>query len=86
MSEQEPAASRVEQLLVEIRDTQLEQLAEYQRVTRQSLELQQRALARQEQIGHIYRRVVLLGGSLVALLLALLAYLLVRWAPYLFRR
>ena len=86
MSAQEPAGSRVEQLLVEIRDAQREHLAEYQRVTRQSLELQQRALARQEQIGHIYRRVVLLGGSLVALLLVLLVYLLVRWSPYLFRR
>lgn len=32
MSGQEPAGSRVEQLLVEIRDAQREHLAEYQRV------------------------------------------------------
>jgi cytochrome c-type biogenesis protein CcmH/NrfG len=73
-------------LLEEIRDAQREQLVEYRRVTQQSLELQQRAVARQEQIGAIYKRVVLVGGVLAALLLSLLLYLLVRWSPYLFRR
>ena len=42
-------------LLGEIRDAQREQLAEYRRVTERSLELQQRAVTRQEQIGHLYR-------------------------------
>jgi cytochrome c-type biogenesis protein CcmH/NrfG len=72
-------------LLEEIRDAQREYLAEYRRVTQQSLDLQQRALARQEQVGRLYKRIVLLGGVMVAALLCLLLYLLVRWSPYLFR-
>jgi hypothetical protein len=41
------------QLLTEIRDTQREHLAEYRRVTERSLELQRRAVARQEQMGQL---------------------------------
>ena len=40
----------IRQLLRDIRDAQREHLAEYRRVTERSLELQQRAVARQEQI------------------------------------
>jgi hypothetical protein len=72
-------------LLKEIRDAQREHLAEYRRVTQQSLELQQRAVARQERFSQLYKRVVLLGGALVAALLSLLLYLLVRWSNRLFR-
>jgi len=72
-------------LLEEIRDAQREYLVEYRRVTQQSLELQQRAVDRQEQVSLIYKRIVLLGGVLVAGLLSLLLYLLVRWSHYLFR-
>jgi len=79
------ADEHTHRLLEEIRDAQREHLAEYRRVTRQSLELQQRAVARQEQIGLIYKRIVLLGGLLVAVLLGLLLYLLARWSHYLFR-
>ena len=71
-------------LLREIRDAQREQLAEYRRVTERSLDLQQRAVTRQEQIGHLYRRLLLVGGVLVAALLVLLVYLLVKWSRYLF--
>ena len=71
-------------LLREIRDAQREQLAEYRRVTERSLELQQRAVTRQEQIGHLYRRLLLVVGVLVAALLVLLVYLLVKWSRYLF--
>ena len=74
----------VRQLLREIRDAQREHLAEYRRVTERSLELQQRAVGRQEQLGHLYRRLLGVGGVLVAVLLSLLVYLLVRWARYLF--
>lgn len=77
----EPA---LRQLLTEIRDTQREHLAEYRRVTERSLELQQRAVARQEQMGQLYRRLLIVGGGLVAVLLVLLVYLLVRWSRYLF--
>jgi hypothetical protein len=71
-------------LLEEIRDLQREQLAEYRRVTQQSLELQQRAVDRQQQLGRLYSRVVGVGAGLGLVLLALLAYLLARWANRLF--
>ena len=75
----------IRQLLREIRDAQREHLAEYRRVTQQSLDLQQRAYARQEQFSLIYKRVLALGGVMVTVLLGLLLYLLFRWSPYLFR-
>ena len=74
----------IRQLLREIRDAQREQLAEYRRVTERSLELQQRAVGRQEQLAQIYRRLLVTGGSVVAVLIVLLVYLLVRWSRYLF--
>ena len=79
------ADERTHKLLEEIRDAQREQLAEYRRVTQQSLELQQRAVGRQEQVSLLYRRIALLGGVLVVALVGLLLYLLVRWSDYLFR-
>jgi ferric-dicitrate binding protein FerR (iron transport regulator) len=74
----------IRQLLQDIRDAQREHLAEYRRVAERSLELQQRAVARQEQIGRLSRRLVLVGGILVAALLTLLVYLLARWSRHLF--
>ena len=74
----------IRQLLKEIRDTQREHLAEYRRVTERSLELQQRAVARQEQMAAVYRKLLIVGGGLVATLLVLLVYLLARWSRYLF--
>ncbi len=74
----------IRQLLRDIREAQREQLAEYRRVTERSLELEQRAVARQEQIGHLWRRLVFVGGILVVVLLTLLAYLLARWSRLLF--
>jgi cytochrome c-type biogenesis protein CcmH/NrfG len=79
------ADDRTQKLLEEIRDVQREQLAEYRRVTQQSLDLQQRAVARQEQARLIYKRLVLFGGVLFVVLLSLLLYLLGRWSHYLFR-
>jgi cytochrome c-type biogenesis protein CcmH/NrfG len=79
------ASEEVRQLLREIRDAQREQLAEYRRVTERSLELQQRAVTRQQEIGQLYRRLVVAGGVLVVILLMLLAYLLAKWSWYLFR-
>jgi len=70
---------KVERLLQEIRDTQREHLAEYRKAAQRSLELQERAVARQERIGGLYRRVLAVGGVLVLILVALLAYLLVKW-------
>ena len=80
----------IRQLLRDIRDAQREHLAECRRVTERSLELQQRAVAQQEQMSHLYRRLVLVGGGLVAVLLALLICLLLiyrlleGWSRYLF--
>jgi hypothetical protein len=71
-------------LLEEIRDLQREQLAEYRRVTQQSLELQQRAVDRQQQLGRLYSRVVGISAGPALVHLALLAYLLARWANRLF--
>jgi CHASE3 domain sensor protein len=71
-------------LLQEIRDTQREHLAEYRRVTERSLELQQRAVTRQEQFGHLYRRILVVGGGMVAILLVLLLYILAKWSRPLF--
>ena len=78
------------QLLRDIRDAQREQLAETRSAAERSLELQQRAIAQQDELRRLYRRLVLVGGSLVAVLLALLIflvliyYLLAGWSRYLF--
>jgi CHASE3 domain sensor protein len=80
----------IKHLLRELRDVQREQLAESRGVTERSLELQQRAIAQQEELRYLYRRLVLAGGGLVAVLLALLIYLvliyylLAGWSRYLF--
>ncbi len=79
------ADDRTHKLLEEIRDAQREHLAEYRRVTQELLNLQQRAMERQQMVGQLYRRIVVVGGALVATLLVLLVYLLVRWSHYLFR-
>src|SRR6266508_1858219 len=63
------------QLLRDILDAEREHLAESRRVTERSLELQQRAVAQQEQVSRLYRRLVLVGGGLVAVLLAVFIYL-----------
>lgn len=63
-------------LLTEIRDAQREHLAEYRKVTEESLALQRQAVARQEQITRLYRRVLIAGALLIALLLVFLFYYL----------
>ena len=77
-------ADETRKLLEEIRDTQREHLAEYKRVTQQSLDLQKQAVKRQEQLGGLYRQVLMVGGSVAIVLIVLLIILLVRWAPRLF--
>jgi len=74
-------SDEIRDLLVEIRDAQREHLAEYRRVTEQSLELQRRAVMRQEQVSRLYRGVVLTGGVLIAGIFAIVIYLLsrLRW-------
>ena len=55
----------ISELLREIRDIQTEHLSEYKRVTQRSLELQERAVERQEKIGRLYVRVILASAILV---------------------
>jgi CHASE3 domain sensor protein len=62
-------------LLTEIRDAEREHLAEYRRVSQESLALQKQAVARQEQIAKLYRRVVVAGGVVILLVLLFLFYL-----------
>ena len=61
-------------ILAEIRDVQREHLAEYRKMAQQSLALQQQAVARQEQIAKLYRRVVATAGVVILLLLIFLFY------------
>ena len=68
--------SRVEKLLEEIRDAQRESLEEYKRVTSQSLELQQKAVNRQEQLGKTYRIALLASAILVIGIVILIFYVL----------
>jgi rubrerythrin len=74
------SGDEVRKVLQEILEVEREHLAEYRRVTSLSLELQQRAVARQEQFGRISRGVFLFVGLLVAALLTLLVFILVRWS------
>lgn len=74
----------VRQLLREIRDAQREHLSEYRRVAERSLELQQSAVARQEQMRGAYRKVTFTVGFLIAALMVLLVIILARWSRLLF--
>jgi predicted PurR-regulated permease PerM len=80
----------IKQLLRELRDAQRETLAEFRGATERSLDLQQRAIAQQEQLRRLFRRLTTVGAGLVAVLLALLLflvliyYLLSGWSRYLF--
>jgi hypothetical protein len=66
----------IKELLAEIRDGQKEHLAEYKRVAERSLELQQQAVARQERIGKLYKRMVIFGSLLIVFIIVLIVYLL----------
>jgi len=67
---------RIETLLEEIRDAQRESLDEYKRVTSQSLELQARAVTRQEQLGKTYRAALIASAILIIGIILLIFYLL----------
>lgn len=66
----------IKRLLTEIRDAQREHLAEYRRVAERAVALQEQAVARQEQVSRIYKRVLVVSGLLVLALLLLLGDLL----------
>lgn len=66
----------VRRLLEEIRDLQREQLAEYTRVTRRSIELQESALERQTRIFRIYKTIAAVASVAIVAVLILMIYLL----------
>ena len=63
-------------LLKEIRDAQREQIAEYKAATQRSIELQQRAVSRAENIGKVYRVALMISAILVVGIIILIAYLM----------
>jgi cytochrome c-type biogenesis protein CcmH/NrfG len=69
-------SEEIKELLIEIRDGQQEYLTAYREVTRRSLELQQQAVMRQEQIGKLYRRVILTAAIVVIFTVIIIIYLL----------
>jgi len=62
-------------LLKEIRDGQREQIAEYKAATQRSIELQQRAVNRAENIGKIYRIALAVSAILILGIIILIVYL-----------
>ena len=71
-------SGEIKELLTELRDVQREHLAEYRKVTQRSLELQQQAVTRQEQLGTLYRRVVVACALLVIFIVVIIIYLMGR--------
>jgi preprotein translocase subunit Sss1 len=63
-------------LLAEIRDIQREHLDEYKRVIKQSLDLQQKAVNRQEQLGKTYRIALIVSAVLILGIVGLIIYLM----------
>jgi hypothetical protein len=66
-------------ILLEIRDTHREHLAEYRKTAEQLLAFQTEARNRQQQLTKLYMRVLLVGGALVIVLLVLLFYFILHW-------
>ena len=64
------------ELLKEIRDVQSEHLAEYKAAEQRSIELQQRAVNRAENIGKIYRVALVVSAVLIIGIIILIVYLL----------
>ena len=69
-------SEEIKDLLTEIRDVQREHLSAYREVTQRSLELQEQAVIRQEQIGKLYRRVIMTAAILVGFIVIVIIYLL----------
>ena len=63
-------------VLTEIRDCQREYLEEHKKVTQRSLELQQQAVSRQEQLGKTYRVALIVSAVLIIGIVAVLMYVM----------
>ena len=71
-------SEEIKELLGAIRDTQREHLLEYKRIAERALELQSQSVKRQEQIGNLYRRIVVVGLALIVFIVAFIVYVLAR--------
>ena len=69
-------SNEIKELLTELRDAQREHLAEYKKVTGRSLELQERAVKRQEQLAKTYRIALIVSAVLITGIVALIIYLM----------
>lgn len=72
-------SNEIKELLVEIRDAQREHLAEYRNAAQRSLALQQQAVMRQEQMGKLYRRVLVAGALLILCIIIFPIYFMGRF-------
>jgi hypothetical protein len=68
--------NEVIELLREIRDAQREQLAEYKTVTQRSIDLQQKAVNRADNIGKTYRIALAVSAVLIVGIVILIIYLM----------
>ncbi|MDX1739864.1 MAG: hypothetical protein R3178_01165 [Rhodothermales bacterium] len=70
-------------LLEEIRDDQRVLIEEYRRVANSALDLQNKAVDRQESLGRLYKGVVAAGAVLVVAIIAVIVWLLYNLVGYL---
>ena len=68
--------NEITELLREIRDGQREHLEEYKKVAGRSLEMQERGLTRQAQIGKTYRVALIASAALIVGIISLIIYLM----------
>jgi hypothetical protein len=70
------ADGKTHQILEEILSVQKEYLAEYRRVTSETVDLQRQAVERQVQFGRLYKRMMMVGLPVVLVIIALIFSLL----------
>ena len=68
--------NEITELLREIRDGQREHLEEYKKAAGRSLEMQERGLTRQAQIGKTYRVALIASAALIIGIILLIIYLM----------
>jgi hypothetical protein len=66
----------IKDILIELRDTQREHLAEYKKAVQRSIELQERAVKRQEQLAKTNRFALIVSAVLITGIIGLIFYLL----------
>ena len=69
-------SNEIKEILIELRDAQREHLAEYKKATQRSLELQEKAVMRQEQVAKTYRIALAVSAVLITGIVCLIIYLM----------